>query len=83
MDDKNCTFLLICEKFSDLPGPHLDTGEVLVDLYNSTPKKTLVFCLVSVTVKFRVRVSVGFRKKDSRFYWGRKVKNDDLLGGWK
>ena len=38
----------------------------MVDLYNSTN---------SVTVKLRVRVSVGFRTKDSRFYWGRKVKN--------
>ena len=42
---------------------------------NSTQKKPLVFCLVSVTLKLRVRVSVGFKTKDSRFYWGRKVKN--------
>ena len=39
-----------------------------VDLYNSTPKKPWVNCLVSVTVKFRVRVSVGFRTKDIQFY---------------
>ena len=48
---------------------------ISVELNNLTPKKPLVFCLVSVTVKFRVGVSVGFRTKDSQFYWGRKVKN--------
>ena len=45
-----------------------------VELYNSSPQKTLVFCLVSVTVKFVVRVSVGFRTKDSRFHWVEKLK---------
>ena len=50
-----------------------------VDLYNSTPKKPLVFCLVSVAVKFRVRVSLGFRTKDGRFYWGRNWHKDSMI----
>ena len=34
--------------------------DILVDLYNLIPQKTLVFCLVSIILKFRVRVSIGF-----------------------
>ena len=33
----------------------------MVDMENRTPKELIVFCMVSVIVKFRVRVSVGFR----------------------
>ena len=41
-----------------------------VDLNNSTLKKTLVFCLVSVIIKFRVRVSdsvLGLEQKTVDF----------------
>ena len=32
-----------------------------------------------LSFKFKIRVNVGFRTKDSRFYWGRKVKNRPSL----
>ena len=40
---------------------------VSVDLYNSTPKKTLVFCLVSVTLKLGLGSVLGLEQKTLNF----------------